>query len=81
MLMSNFLFQDEVYRFLEIRSDIITANRGVSRCIRYFILFVTGVTKVIMYVQVKGKAITLEAWTSPEGSRRLRLPVIRIIGT
>ena len=23
---------------------------------------------------VKGKAVTLEAWTGPEGSRKLRLP-------
>jgi hypothetical protein len=41
---------DEVYRFLQIWSDTITANRGVSRYIRYFILFATGVTKLIMYL-------------------------------
>jgi hypothetical protein len=30
---------------------------------------------------VKGKAIPLQAWTGPEGSRRLRLPDFMTIGT
>jgi len=29
----------------------------------------------------KGKAIPLQAWTGPEGSRRLRFPDIKTIGT
>ena len=29
----------------------------------------------------KGKAIPLQAWTGPEGSRRLRLPNFKTIGT
>jgi hypothetical protein len=29
----------------------------------------------------KGKAIPLQAWTSPEGSRSLRLPDFKTIGT
>jgi hypothetical protein len=29
----------------------------------------------------KGKVIPLQAWTGPEGSRRLRLPDINTIGT
>jgi len=29
----------------------------------------------------KCKAIPLQAWTGPEGSRRLRLPDFKIIGT
>ena len=32
-------------------------------------------------VKVKGKAIPLQAWTGPEGSRRLRLPDFKTIGT
>ena len=31
--------------------------------------------------QVKGKAIPLQAWTGPKGSRRLRLPDFKTIGT
>jgi len=29
----------------------------------------------------KGKAIPLQAWTGPEGSRRLRLPDFKKVGT
>ena len=29
----------------------------------------------------KGKTIPLQAWTGPEGSRRLRLPDFKTIGT
>jgi len=29
----------------------------------------------------KGKAIPLQAWADPEGSRRLRLPDFKTIGT
>ena len=29
----------------------------------------------------KGKAIPLQVWTGPEGSRRLRLPNFKTIGT
>jgi hypothetical protein len=29
----------------------------------------------------KGKAILLQAWTGPEGSRRLRLPDFKTVGT
>jgi len=29
----------------------------------------------------KGKAIPLEAWTGPEGSRRMRLPDFKTIGS
>jgi hypothetical protein len=38
-----------------------------------------GRTKPSIYV--KGKAIPLQAWTGPEGSRRLRLPDFMTIGT
>ena len=31
--------------------------------------------------QVKGKAIPLQDWASPEGSRRTRLPDFKTIGT
>ena len=33
------------------------------------------------YIKVKGKAIPLQAWTGPEGSRRLRLPDFKTFGT
>jgi len=34
-----------------------------------------------LFVIVKGKAIPLQAWTGPEGSRRFRLPDFKTIGT
>jgi len=37
----------------------------------YFILIGKG----------KGKAIPLQSWAGPEGSRRLRLPDLKTIGT
>ena len=30
---------------------------------------------------VNGKAIPLQAWTGPEGSRRMRLPDFKAVGT
>jgi len=36
---------------------------------------------VAWHTEVKGKAIPLQAWTAPEGSRSLRLPDFKIIGT
>ena len=34
-----------------------------------------------MIIVIKGKAIPFQAWTSPEGSRRFRLPDFKTIGT
>jgi hypothetical protein len=36
---------------------------------------------VYLEMNVRGKAITLQAFTGPEGSRRLRLPDFKTIGT
>jgi len=35
----------------------------------------------VLTITDKGKAIPLQAWTDPEGSRRLRLPDLKTIGT
>jgi hypothetical protein len=37
--------------------------------------------KCITQVKGKGKAIPLQAWTDPEGSRRLRFPDFKTIST
>jgi len=34
-----------------------------------------------LYTGKKGRAILLQAWTGPEGSRRLSLPDFKTIGT
>jgi len=38
-------------------------------------------SKDLHNIKGKGKAIPLQAWTGPEGSRRLRLPDFKTIGT
>jgi hypothetical protein len=38
-------------------------------------------TGLLPALEVKGKAIPLQAMTGPEGSRRLRLPDFKTIGT
>jgi hypothetical protein len=35
----------------------------------------------VRYIHTKSKVIPLQAWTGPEGSRRLRLPDFKTIGT
>jgi hypothetical protein len=36
--------------------------------------------KQVANYNIKGKAIQLQAWTGPEGSRKLRLPDFKTIG-
>jgi hypothetical protein len=40
-----------------------------------------AVVNIYFNTNVKAKAIPLQAWTGPEGSRRLRLPYFKTIGT
>jgi len=41
----------------------------------------TGQNNLYVIIGYTGKAIPLQAWTGPEGSRRLRLPDFKTIGT
>jgi hypothetical protein len=36
--------------------------------------------QLVMLYSKKGRAIPLQAWTDPEGSRRLRLPDFKTLG-
>ena len=36
---------------------------------------------ILCKVKGKGKAIPLQAWTGPEGSRRLKLPDFKTVGS
>jgi len=41
-----------------------------------------NVYNIYIYIYIyKGKAIPLQAWTGPEGSRSLRLPDFKTVGT
>jgi hypothetical protein len=39
------------------------------------------VTDVLLNYKCKGKAIPLQGWTGPEGSKRLRFPDFKTVGT
>ena len=51
-------------------------NLAMSKCLCRLL---NGLLKTVD--QIKGKAIPLQAWSGPEGSRRLRLPDFKTIGT
>ena len=48
-----------------------------------FVIFKTYTFKIVdrSVLVKKGKAIPLQGWTGPEGSRRLRLPDFKTIDT
>jgi len=48
---------------------------------RRFVKNLTRLTGTVHEDYVKGKAIPLQAWTGPEGSRRLRFPDFKTVGT
>ena len=50
----------------------IYGSLGVKRLKKYEYIFIA---------KKKGKEIPVQAWTGPEGSRRLRLPDFKTIGT
>jgi len=43
--------------------------------------YVSSKRQKSIYGKGKGKAIPLQAWTGPEGSRRVRLPDFKTVGT
>ena len=45
-----------------------------------FLKFYMELKKCTVETKVKGKVIPLQAWTGPEGPRRLRLPDFKTIG-
>ena len=49
--------------------------------ILWWCLLCAGMMRTELKDFVKGKAIPLKAWTGSEGSRRLRLPDFKTIGT
>jgi hypothetical protein len=66
--------------FLSVSSlhgrHLFTHEEGIScQCVQEI------QAKVILVSKDKGKANPLQAWTGPEGSRRLRLPDFKTIGT
>jgi hypothetical protein len=54
-----------------------------SACISSYLILAgsTAILDIQTKSNGKGKAIPLQAWTGPEGSRRLKLPDFKTIGT
>jgi hypothetical protein len=49
---------------------------GGSRVLKFALIILYS-----CYVVIKGKVIPLQAWAGPDGSRRLRIPDFKTIGT
>jgi len=47
----------------------------------YIILQFNTTLSYSSFYSKKGKAIPLQAWTGPEGSRKIRIPDLKTIGT
>ena len=52
-------------------------GKGISIVPEHLLCTLEG----LCYIRLKGKAVPLQAWTGPEGSRRLRLPDFKTAGT
>jgi hypothetical protein len=68
------------FRFLVTRFGTLEFTLNLVRSI-IFILNNIITECMLVQINIKGKAIPLQAWTGPEGSRRLRLPDFKTVGT
>ena len=59
----------------------ITTLRIVLKAVTILLKFDARTLVLYRIRKGKGKAIPLQAWTSPEGSRMLRLPDFKTLGT
>jgi hypothetical protein len=62
-------------------SVITTLVYNDTECWVPFVTLQPGSTVYILCVGIKPKAVPLQAWTGPQGSRSLRLPDFQTIGT
>jgi hypothetical protein len=65
--------------FRKVISKYIKQNHGTEQRWAKIILFQIPIA--LLDVKGKGKAIPLQAWRGPEGSRRVRLPDFMTLGT
>jgi len=70
--------------FVNIRIPFLTCphtSNGKSKCALMLLQELLVLTEHAKDGKGKGKPIPLQAWTCPEGSRRLRFPDFTTIGT
>jgi hypothetical protein len=67
--------------FVDLRYDMYVCQLAICSYPRIIIIMSQLLLLFITFMQGKGKAIPLQAWRDPEGSRRLRLPDSKTIGT
>jgi len=65
----------------QLLSETFLILRRIERDIIKNIEWYSCKVPVILVKKTKGKAIPLQAWTGPEGSRMLRLPDFKTIDT
>jgi hypothetical protein len=72
-----------VYRISRSKCNTFVVNKILpTKLTHYMFQFTEGaILRCNIIGKGKGKAIPLQAWTGPEGSRRLRLPYFKKIGT
>jgi hypothetical protein len=60
---------------------MMTSDTDYKYPLQVLYLCLSKVIVAVKYDKGKGKAIPLQAWTSPEGPRRSRFPDFKTIGT
>ena len=61
--------------------SVLFSEVKMLKVLHYHTMYPLYVNIRIPFIKGKGKAIPLQAWAGPEGSRRLRLPDFKTIGT
>ena len=61
--------------------SVLFSEVKMLEVLHYHTMYPLYVNIRIPFIKGKGKAIPLQAWAGPEGSRRLRLPDFKTIGT
>jgi hypothetical protein len=69
-------------KYLTSGTELSNASLNVHMNLLFLLLVARFISFLKIYLRgnVKGKAIPLQAWAGPEGSRRLRLPDFKTIG-
>jgi len=65
----------------ESSTDAVALARERGFSVVVVVVVVAVVVVIIIIVVINDKEIPIQAWTDPEGSRRLRLPDFKTLGT